>query len=241
MVKGEEVTMAAHGKPVHVNALCHRRALGGGGFTTAGDAIGWALKKIRAQGGVALVNHPNFDWALTLADLENARGAALLEIWSGHPYVHTEGDATRPSHEVLWQQMLDRGIDIAGVAVDDMHNLIPSAPEPASRPGRGWVDVFAQTPTEKDICAALGAGKLVASNGPHLGRFTVKGDTMSLVAPPGDRVEFLGQEGALLEAVTPTREQPSASYTLKGGERYVRARITAADGTRAWTQAYRVR
>lgn len=240
MINGEEVTMAAAGKPVHVNALCHKRAIGGGRFTTYGEALAWAVHEIRDQGGVALVNHPNFDWTLSAADLKYAKGAALLEIWSGHPHVHTDGDATRPSHEIIWETVLGEGQSFAGVAVDDMHNMSPAAVEPASHPGRGWVDVFASITSSKEICAALGNGHLVASNGVRLKHFVVKGDTMTLT-PEGDaRVEFIGSGGAVLETEALTHDKTSASYKLRGGEAYVRARVTAPDGKRAWTQAYRV-
>ena len=62
------------------------------------EACNWAVREIAGQGGVALVNHPNWDWALTAEDLPAARGAQLLEIASGHPYVHTQGDADHLSH-----------------------------------------------------------------------------------------------------------------------------------------------
>src|SRR5262249_48105976 len=102
MITGEEVTMRGAGKQVHVNALCHKHTIGGRSFDTQQDALRWAVREVATQGGVALVNHPNWDWALTAGDLPAARGAHLLEIWSGHPHVHTLGDADHLSHEAIW-------------------------------------------------------------------------------------------------------------------------------------------
>ncbi len=78
MIPGEEVTTLGAGKPVHVNALCSRTTIGGGAFPTVREALGWAVARVKAQGAIALVNHPNFEWALSADDLPTRprRGAA---------------------------------------------------------------------------------------------------------------------------------------------------------------------
>jgi hypothetical protein len=239
MIAGEEVTTLGAGKPVHVNAICSRATIGGGAFPTVREALAWAVGRVKEQGAIALVNHPNFEWALGEGDLPAGRGAELLEIWSGHPYVRSEGDALHPSHEALWAKMLDAGEGFAGVAVDDMHNLIDPTREPRALPLRAWVQVFGAEVSEAAICDGLRRGRLYASAGPELARILVKGSSMALRVTAPARVEFVGAEGAVLSAVEATAEE-DARYDLRGGERYVRARITGADGRRAWTQAYRV-
>ncbi|AUX25485.1 hypothetical protein SOCEGT47_060320 [Sorangium cellulosum] len=247
VVPGEEVTMTAEGRPVHVNALCTRRTIGGGHFATKGEALRWAIGRVRAQGGVALINHPNFDWALSAGDLlgaarrGGAAGAELLEIWSGHPYVHTSGDATRPSHEALWDTVLTAGgasgWGTAGVAVDDMHQLVPGSSSPPAGPGRGFVEVFAREASSAAICGALARGRLYASTGARLRRLSVAEDALSVwPAAAGAVVEFVGAGGRVLERQRLLTGR--ATYRLRGGERYVRARITQPDGKRAWTPAY---
>ncbi|WP_434041158.1 MULTISPECIES: CehA/McbA family metallohydrolase [Sorangium] len=248
VIPGEEVTMAAAGQPVHVNALCTKRRIGGGTFRTARAAVAWATSEILAQGGVALVNHPNFHWALEAEDIASAEGAQLVEIFSGHPHVRSDGDATHASAEEKWEQALSSGQSIAAVAVDDMHSLTGANKHvPQVAPGTGWVEVFAEEASQDAICAALSAGRLYASSGPRLTRLAVTSDTMTLwVDPPDMMVEFIDRWGALLEATPATAEAEMsgaayrASYRLRGPEQYVRARVTAPDGSRAWTQAYRV-
>lgn len=239
MIPGEEVTTQAAGKPVHVNAICSRSTIGGGQFGTTREALAWAVARVKEQDAIALVNHPNFDWTLTVEDLPSAHGADLLEIWSGHPYVNSEGDLLRPSHEAMWTRMLDAGETFAGVAIDDMHVLTASPKEPAAKPLRAWVEVFGAQPTESAICDALRRGRLYASSGPKLARLAVQGDTITVAPTEAARVEFLGAEGAVL-ATADVRANQESKYTLKGGERYVRARLTDGNGKRAWTQAYRV-
>jgi hypothetical protein len=240
MISGEEVTMRGAGKQVHVNALCHKRTIGGKSFDTQRQALAWAVHEVTEQGGVALVNHPNWDWALTADDLPAARGAQLLEIASGHPYVHTQGDADHLSHEAIWDAALGSGLDFAGVAVDDAHIYGPNAPANAARPGRAWIQVFAAEPTREAICEALGRGRLYASTGVSLKRIVVKDDAYAVYpSDPSALVEFVGLGGRVLQSGK-AGSDGAARYQLVGGEGYVRARVTSGDGKQAWTQPSRV-
>lgn len=241
LITGEEISMYSKNLPVHVNALCTKTTIGGGNFPTAGEALASAIEKVREQGGAALVNHPNFEWALTERDLPAAHAAHLLEIWSGHPYVRTNGDHTHKSHEAIWDEALTAGLSFAGVAVDDTHHLKPEAPEAgASRPGRGFIEVFAREPTEASICDALRHGLLYASSGATLRRIVVEDDNMTVWPTDASAsVEFIGEHGAVLATARPG-EGGAATYKLQGAERYVRARVTQADGKKAFTNAYRV-
>jgi hypothetical protein len=239
MIPGEEITMRGAGKQVHVNALCHRRTIGGKHFDTQAQALRWAVREVKAQGGVALVNHPNWDWALVASDLPAAHGARLLEIASGHPHVHQMGDETHLSHEVIWDQALTDGEDLAGVAVDDAHAYSSRAPDNAARPGRAWIQVFAPEATQAAICAALGEGRLYASTGPTLKRIEVKDDTYTVwTGDAGAVVEFIGK-GAVLQSGKPDGDG-AARYVLHGGEGYVRARVSLPGGQKAWTQPSRL-
>jgi hypothetical protein len=240
IVPGEEVTMWGAGKQVHVNALCHKTTIGGHKTETQAEALTWAVEKIHEQGGVALVNHPNWDFALDFASLAGAKGAELLEIFSGHPFVHQDGDESHESHEQLWDHALGAGYGFAGVAVDDAHIFGPRAGPKAAQPGRGWVEVFAPEPRRDLICAALAKGQLYSSSGPKLKRIVVEGDGFTVwPAAPAATIEFIGKGGAVLQKGAATGND-GARYELKGGETYVRARVTDPNGKKAWTNAYRV-
>ena len=242
MIAGEEVTMMGAGKQVHVNALCTKATIGGHHAEHQGESLAWAVQKIHAQGAIALVNHPNFDWALTAADVAAARGAELLEIGSGHPWVHTEGDATHQSHEAIWDALLTQGETFSGVAVDDAHHFQGPGRDPAhrARPGRAWIQVFADAPDRDQICSALAKGSLYASTGVTIKRLTVKDDTYAVALGRAEvNVEFIGKNGDILQSSKPG-DDGTATYKLVGTEVYVRARITAPDGKRAWTQPSRL-
>lgn len=236
VLAGEEVSMLGGGKQVHVNALCTKRRIGGGTFATPADALSWATARVDEQGGVALVNHPNFDRALTASDLLSATRAPLLEVMSGHPYVFPEGSAERPSAEALWDSALRDGVKFMGVAVDDMHHLRVTADPPAS-PGKGWVEVFARRNDGDAICRALRQGLLYASTGVSLSRIRVAAETYTIwPKTPHCEVSFLGRDGEVLWSGVTDGDRP-ASYALRGGEGYVRARIRAPGGALAWTPA----
>ena len=240
LLPGEEVTMTGGGRQVHVNALCTKQRIPGGTFGTAGTALEFAIDQVQRQGGVAIVNHPNFDHALSAHDLLSARGASLLEVMSGHPYVYSDGTATRPAAEALWDYTLEQSLGLMAVAVDDEHRLRIDGDPPAYA-GRGWVEVFGAATDRAQICGALRDGRLYASSGASLERIAVT-ETAYSVWPsvPGATVTFLGASGKELEQTGPLAASAPASHILSGDESYVRAKIVAADGSRAWTPAVSV-
>lgn len=243
LLPGEEVTMGVNGTAVHVNAICTRAGIGVDhpnvlyAFLSNKDALTWAIERIGEQGGVALVNHPNYMWALTSADLVGLPPAPLLEMWSGHPHVHAEGDARRPSEEAIWEDTLRAGVDFAPTSVDDTHYLHGGRGQPA--PGRGWVQVFTEDVTAASLCDSLSRGRLYASSGAALTRLQLTADTFSVwTEDPRSTVEFLGPNG-VLATISPAGAS-AAVYRLRGDESYVRARVVDPRVGKAWTRAYRV-
>lgn len=241
IIAGEELTMTVQRTRVHVNGLCTKRTIGGGKHPSVRSALVHAIEYVHAQGGIALINHPNFDWALTADDIRDAKGAELLEIYSSHPHVPSSGDATHPSQEAIWETLLDRGETIGSVAVDDAHYFNTDKPNNSNpaKPGMGWVEVFVPTTDRTAICEALRTKQLYSSSGASLGRIRVTADSFSVwPKEDGATVEFIGDGGKVFEKKERGKDG-EATYALRGTERYVRARITLPDGRKAWTQAYR--
>jgi len=238
VIGGEEITMRGAGREVHVNALCTHHRLPGGKFGTAAAALAHGVGETRRAGAIALVNHPNFTWGVQFGDLSAASSANLIEIESGHPSVHTEGNDSHPSHENLWDESLTAGQDFMGVAVDDAHNFKGTG---KAGPGRAWVEVFAEQLDESSICSGLETGMLYSSTGASLDRIAVTEDTYTVwPQDPEVEVTFIGSSGRELEHASRYPGEPAVAYHLVGGEGYVRARIVTPEGKLAFTPPVRV-
>ncbi len=164
---------------------------------------------------------------------------------------------------------------VFGMATDDSHNYQATpAPEKQSRSGRGWVMVRSEKLDAASLIAAMEAGDFYASSGVTLRdvRHDSRGISIAIEPEKGVtyRTEFigtrqgwdtksdpvLGERGETLHttrryskdlgSILATVEGATASYTFKGDELYVRARIIsskpkaeapAPDETeQAWTQ-----
>jgi hypothetical protein len=242
VIAGEEITDRAAGKPVHVNVLGPATAQGDvkpqGGATPAA-ALAADVAAARGR-GIAQVNHPNFGWALSPADLLQADGPYLLEVYNGHPQVNNAGGGGAPSAEAAWDALLSAGRIVYAAASDDLHDLKRPGIRQAAGPGRGWVVVRAARLSAADVLAALEHGDFYASTGVELRDLAVTPRSLSVsVEEQGStryRVQFIGRDGRVLG----DREGPAAAYEFTGEEGYVRARVTDSNGWTAWTQAVRV-
>jgi len=240
-------------RQVHVNALGTSsviRPLGERNRANQSIASTYTrnIAEVRRGGGVAQVNHPNWRWSVTVADMADLPDSTLLEVWNGHPDVHNLGGTdstgnTFPSHEAAWDSLLSRGRVIWGVADDDSHHFKPEdADNPdLTRSGRGWVMVRADTLTRDAIVNALRRGEFYSSTGVALRAYSASRSDISLeITPRVDtryRIEFVGKGGRVLSTVHGIR----ARYAPKPEDGYVRVRINDSGGRRAWTQAVIVR
>jgi hypothetical protein len=250
-ISGEEVTYYAAARkgdkpftPVHVNAICETRdgapvpAIWAKTVSEAlNDAVGFVHEH---PGALAQINHPNFGWALKYDDIHDLEGPLLMEIANQHQAAHNEGNATHPPVEALWDHLLSHGVEIYGVASDDMHALNQGHGEKWARPGHGWVQVAADSLTPKAITDALAQGRFYSSTGVALDEIRTSGNKMTIKvhpASPEDHyiTEFIGKDGRILASA----EGLEATYELKGDEGYVRARVTGTRG-KAWVQPVRV-
>jgi hypothetical protein len=236
VIQGEEVTMTAANKPVHVNGLAIESLVAPPAATSILSALQQAVDGIRAAKGVPHVNHPNFGWALTSEDLQKLERTKLFEIFNGHPQVNNAGGGTAPGLEEMWDRILTSGRLMYGIAVDDAHHFKRPGDPAASGPGRGWVFVRAPRLESRAVVEALERGDFYASTGVELAAYeqTQTGITLKVRATTWSkyRVQFIGRGGRVLA------EQPdaSATYTFKGDEGYVRAKIIESNGQTAWTQ-----
>jgi hypothetical protein len=237
MVPGEEVSVRLDGGaiPVHINGIGISRLVEP---IDAGDVVSTLQANVDAivqAGGIASINHPNFQWAFDHEAISRVTGASLLEVFNGHPGVNLYGAPGRPAYDEIWDRVLSAGRVIFGVATDDSHNYQDFVPW-LSNPGRGWVMVRAEELTQEAIVDGLAAGNFYASTGVTLTRLESSGEGIELeIEPERDLVyttRFTGKDGKLLAETTGL----TAEYRTAGGETYVRATVINSSGPRAWTQ-----
>ena len=204
-------------KPVHVNGVAVASIVAPPNGSDVVDAIQRSVDGIRRMGGVPHVNHPNFGWAVTVADLARVERLNLFEIYNGHPQVNNAGGGGVPGLEQMWDQLLTGGRLLYGVAVDDAHHFKRPGDPSAAAPGRGWVYVRAEALEPRMISEALDRGDFYASTGVELAEYTRSGahrgqgeaDGLEQVPDPVHR-----QRRARVVEVADT----SASYAVKGDE-----------------------
>jgi hypothetical protein len=241
LIPGEELSDSFAGKPLHMNGLNLTRTVLPQGGATLVETLQRDVDAIRAADGVPHINHPNFRWAITADELTAVRRNKLFEIYNGHPQVNNLGGGGVPGLEEVWDRILSSGQTIYGIAVDDAHVFKRPWDATASKPGRGWVVVRAPRLEAREIVLALDRGDFYASTGVMLTDYVAaeRSMTVTIAATPFSkyRIQFIGRQGRLLAEST----ENTATYTFKGDEGYVRARVLESNGDRAWMQPVVVR
>lgn len=237
VVKGEEVTSRFGDKPLHVNGLEVERFVSppAGGRSVV-DVLQQMVDGIRAARGVPSINHPNFGWAITPDELGQVERTRLFEVFNGHPTVNNLGGGGVPGLEETWDRILSSGKLLYGIAVDDAHYFKRPEDPMAPRPGKGWVYVRASGLDARALVEALERGEFYSSTGVEMQSIESSGSGLSLAVKTETaskyRIQFIGRQGRVLSEVT----TPTASYTFKGDEGYVRAKVLESNGKMAWIQ-----
>lgn len=228
LIPGEEISNAAEKKPVHLNGLNLRELIPAQQAETVLESLQKSVDAVLAQQakyGIPMlvhVNHPNFGWALTPEDLIKLEGERFFEVFNGHPSVHNEGDATRPSTDRMWDILQTKRLaemgkpGMFGLATDDAHNYAEFGLGKAN-PGRGWVMVRARFLTPNHILQALNDGDFYSTTGVMLKQIQFADNTLSIEidARPGVnyRTQFIGTlQGYDPRPQTQPQSEPLAQY-----------------------------
>jgi hypothetical protein len=241
--------------PPGLSCLLHVNAL----FVTPppGGAVPWApaagidragryrraLAATRALGGIAQLNHPNFDYSADarLVTQMASEGVTLLEIANQAWDSNNDPQDGHPSTEAIWDAALSAGGKVFGTATDDAHHYDDAAAagardEPVFVGDLGFVMVRARKDPDA-IRQALVKGDFYASTGVILKRIDRGPATLEIEvaerAPGAHRFVFIGNGGRVLARA----EGRVATFRLAdaaGG--YVRAVVTDSQGHKAWTQ-----
>jgi hypothetical protein len=205
-----------------------------------------ALTAAQRLGGLAQLNHPNFQYGADgpiIAALAR-EGLTLLEVgnmsWDSND---NPKDAGRPNTEALWDAALTSGATVWGTATDDAHNYYDAGAaaargEQVFTGDRGFVMVRARKDPAA-IRAALARGDFYASSGVLLSRVDVAGTDLVIEVDPrspgSHHFDFVGRGGKILARADGRR----ATFPLASvGDGYVRVDVSDAKGRRAWVQPF---
>lgn len=236
VIKGEELTDRVGEKPVHVNGLDPAASIQPPGGRTVVSMVQNMVDAIRDVQGVPSVNHPNFGWAISADELAQVQRTRLFEVFNGHPLVNNLGGGGVPGLEDTWDRILSSGKLIYGIAVDDAHYFKRPEDKTAPRPGFGWVYVRAAGLEPRAIVSALERGQFYSSTGVELASIDATAQSLTVAVRAERqskyRIQFIGRQGTLLAESTSSH----ATYTFKGDEGYVRAKVLESNGKAAWVQ-----
>lgn len=178
------------------------------------------VNAIVADGGQAIIAHPNWYIGMTYAQLAALANHLGIEIHNALCVGGAGGYSpiTYPGFAVaLWDQLLTNvSRSIWGTASDDFHAL-------SYKTGYniGRIRAFVTTNTLSNVMAALVAGDFVAdvsNDGVTPGIPTITGTGVGVSCVGATAIRFIGDSGALLQEDT----GEDGEYTFVGTEKYVR-------------------
>ena len=186
-----------------------------------------AISDIQSQGGVALIAHPYWS-ALSIKDLMELDGYIGIEIFNSHCHLsRSKGYST-----VHWDDLLLRGRQIFGFAVDDCHWHFNDRPFDGCY---AWISVKASKLDLNSLISSISNGLFYSSNGPEIYDLTVNENLVSIVTSPAKAISFITFDGKGFRFNAVDGFISHASFPLDKLESYVRVEVEDAVGHVAWT------
>ena len=245
MIPGEEVTVR---EPFNI----HMGAIGIYSYVEPVygndpvDTIRANTNAIHAAGGIAVLNHPNYRWAVNHEMINKVKELKFFEVFNGDKATNNLGGEDVKSMEEMWDFLLSNGKLIYGVATDDSHHY-KNFSSLLSNPGRGWIMVKSETRNQDDILDNFAKGNFYSSTGVFISDILINKKEISLDIDTNSiqissvpilfsdykfKTQFIGQYGIVLDETWDLNPK----YKIKGHEKYIRAVITNSTGHKAWTQ-----
>jgi len=240
-IPGQEVSRGTY---IHTTAMNINRSVTWNTDSTNTSAIlqNQVSNIIEAE-GQAILNHPNYRYAVTAENILSVNNLHMFELFNGHPAMNNFGDNEHSSTEEIWDQLLTKGMLIYAVASDDPRQFETFA-DNMSNPGRGWVMVHSSKLEADEIVKAMMKGNFYSSSGvflktndrhpdaysievdekkteEELSQDYIKGNRLEK-RTEGYKIEFIGPNGEILKAINTTK----GNYKIKKSDIYVRAKVT---------------
>ena len=238
VIPGVEVTTVAERLPVHINGLGISAMPELRNYSSIPECLQGAIDGIRKLGGVPVVNHPNFFWALEARHLLGLRDCHLFEIWNSSTDCNNLGAGGFKSTDAFWDELSAAGQRWHGIASDDAHDFQGEFYGYKSLPGQAWVVVRAEALTQSNILEALENGDFYSTTGITLDSLEVTNRTVKLEIRSEHHykysTELIACDGAILETVFGL----TVALTIPDRVGLARVRVFDSNGSRLWTQSF---
>lgn len=184
------------------------------------------------KGEIALIMAHPYWCHLDLADTMSLDTIAAVEVFNAT----CENRNGRGFSDVHWDQMLNAGRGIWAIAVDDTH-------DPTIEGAYGWTMLKLGEPTREALVEAVLNGHCYASTGVTIHNLAIEDRRMHVLCDPVLRIGFITGPAAgggrmRYNVIGPGLYE--ASFELpESYSGWVRAHCLAADGRRAWTNAFK--
>ena len=144
-------------------------------FAPLQEVVDW----IREHGGLPYLAHTYWS-GLRTEQWDGCEGLLGLEVWnSGCELEIGRGDAS-----IHWDEALERGASLQGLATDDSHH-------PGYDSGFAWTMVRAEERSQEAVLAALRAGSFYGSTGPTIESVELDGNAVVVRSSPAQSVTLV--------------------------------------------------
>lgn len=259
--QNEEITSNLNSHPLHMVATNIKYVIEGQYGKSNTEIIQKTVNQANEQRKetgwktIVQLNHPNFGYAVTAADIMPVKNLRFFEVHNGAPATHNYGNAVNDSTEVIWDKVnlhfYKEGRPLLyGNGVDDTHNYHEMNPG-LNNPGRAWIMVYAAELTPSAIIDAMESGRYYASTGVVLEGLSFSNKKISLRVKQEDgvtyKIQFIGvRKGKERSEILKEVAGAEAEYVLGSDDLFVRAKIISSklkenvsavgDVETAWTQ-----
>ncbi|MBR1684918.1 MAG: CehA/McbA family metallohydrolase [Clostridia bacterium] len=200
------------------NGFSHDQTFGSFFVDTAEAALPMFASIVEAH-NLPIFCHP--EWSgNTIDDIRAFPDISLMELWNSGCAVENGLDM----HGAYWDELLNSGRRIYGVATDDGHQLAHN--------GLGFVRVRAEKNADS-ILDALRRGAFYASCGPTIQDFYVEDGQAVIVCSPVSLIRFRHFRVPYMQATGSSLKGHQVS--VSPGTSYIRAEIIDSEGRMAWT------
>ncbi len=148
---------------------------GSGELPTLEETVEW----VNANGGVPYLAHPYWS-GLRAADFERCPGLAGLEVYNAG----CELEVGRGLSASVWDECLEAGAALHGVATDDSHH-------PGFDSSLAWVWARCRARSPEAVLEALREGSFYSSTGPVLQEVNVLDDAVEIRCGPARRITLV--------------------------------------------------